>query len=160
MATSREVFTASRGLDERFFLFFEENDWCRRLRRAGLEVLVVPDARIVHAVGHAIGAAEAAHYPSSHARYRRLHFPSWFLSLFPAPLAPALPAPREPSAPPDAPCELLLSPSPTLVPAVLTRWERGDWTPAGLLPSGARWTELHAAAVDGNRVRPLGPVPG
>ena len=159
MATTRAVFAASGGLDERFFLFFEENDWCRRLRRSGLAVLVVPEARVVHAVGHAVGAAEAEHYPLSHRLYRRLHFPGWYLRFVPEPLAPAVPARPAASAPPTAPCELLLSPSPTLLPAVLTRWEGGDWTRAVLLPPQARWEELHAAAVDGDSVRPLGPVP-
>ncbi len=159
MATTRAAFTASGGLDERFFLFFEENDWCLRLRRAGLAVLVEPAARVVHAVGHSVGAAEAEHYPRSYRLYRRLHFPGWYLQLAPEPLAPAVPAGRAPAGPPAAPCELLLSPSPTLVPAVLTRWNGGEWTRSALLPAGARWRELHASAVDGDRVRPLGPVP-
>jgi len=159
MATTREAFTASGGLDERFFLFFEENDWCRRLHRAGLSVLVVPEARVVHAVGHAVGAAEAEHYPSSHRLYRRLHFPGWYLRLAPEPLARAVPAARTAAGPPTAHSELLLSPSPTLVPAVLTTWQGGDWSRAALLPAQARWPELHAAAVEGDRTNPLGPVP-
>ncbi len=161
MATTRAVFAASGGLDERFFLFFEENDWCRRLGRSGLAVLVVPEARVVHAVGHAVGAAEAEHYPRSHRLYRRLHFPGWYLQLAPEPLAPTIPAgPAAASRPPTAPSELLLSPSPMLVPAVLTRWEGGDWTRGALLPAHARWPELHAATVEGDRVYPLGPVTG
>ena len=159
MATTRAVFIASGGLDERFFLFFEENEWCRRLRRSGLAVLVVPEARVVHAVGHAVGAAEAEHYARSHRLYRRLHFPGWYLRLIPAPLAPALPNQPTASGPPTTPCDLLLSPSPTLVPAVLTRWVGGDWTRAALLPAQARWPELHAAAVDGDPPRPLGAIP-
>jgi GT2 family glycosyltransferase len=36
------------GLDERFFLFFEEVDWCYRLKQAGFENHIVPLARIRH----------------------------------------------------------------------------------------------------------------
>jgi hypothetical protein len=160
MATTRAAFESTGGLDEGFFLFFEENDWCRRVRRAGLEVVVVPGARAVHEVGHAVGAAEGEHYPRSLARFRRLHFPSWYLLLAPRPLTPADPRwPADP-APPEPGAEILLSPSPTLVPAVLTRWQGGPWRRDALLPSGARWSECHAAAVDGERARPLGRVPG
>jgi hypothetical protein len=35
-------------LDERFFLFFEEVDWCRRVGQAGFEVRVVQDAVVRH----------------------------------------------------------------------------------------------------------------
>jgi GT2 family glycosyltransferase len=36
------------ALDERFFVFFEEVDWCRRVSAAGYEIHVVQTARIVH----------------------------------------------------------------------------------------------------------------
>ncbi|MBI5058708.1 glycosyltransferase family 2 protein [candidate division KSB1 bacterium] len=35
-------------LDPQFFVFFEEVDWCRRVKAAGLEIHVVQSARIVH----------------------------------------------------------------------------------------------------------------
>jgi N-acetylglucosaminyl-diphospho-decaprenol L-rhamnosyltransferase len=38
-------------LEERFFLFSEEADWCRRMARAGWERYWVPRARVVHLVG-------------------------------------------------------------------------------------------------------------
>ncbi len=36
------------GLDDRFFLTWEDVDWCVRMREEGWEVLVVPSARIFH----------------------------------------------------------------------------------------------------------------
>jgi len=42
-------------LDERFFLYFEETDWCRRARRAGLAVYLCPQVRITHLEGRASG---------------------------------------------------------------------------------------------------------
>jgi N-acetylglucosaminyl-diphospho-decaprenol L-rhamnosyltransferase len=38
-------------LDERFFLYSEETDWARRMRRAGWKVLFYPHARILHHQG-------------------------------------------------------------------------------------------------------------
>ncbi len=40
-------------LDERFFMYFEETDWCLRARAAGLEVWYCADAEIVHLEGQA-----------------------------------------------------------------------------------------------------------
>ena len=38
-------------LDERFFLFWEDADWCRRFRQAGWRVYYVPTANATHFVG-------------------------------------------------------------------------------------------------------------
>lgn len=38
-------------LDERYFLYSEELDWCRRFRAAGWSALYVPAARVTHAEG-------------------------------------------------------------------------------------------------------------
>lgn len=38
-------------LDERFFLFWEDADWCRRFRQAGWRVYYVPTASGIHFVG-------------------------------------------------------------------------------------------------------------
>ena len=38
-------------LDERFFLVYEDSDWCFRARRAGFACLMVPTARVWHKVG-------------------------------------------------------------------------------------------------------------
>ena len=39
------------GLDERYFLYFEEIDFCRTARRAGWDVVFYPGARVVHLGG-------------------------------------------------------------------------------------------------------------
>ena len=36
------------GMDERFFLYFEDVDWCRRFWQAGWRVIYVPQARFSH----------------------------------------------------------------------------------------------------------------
>lgn len=40
-------------LDEAYFVFLEETDWCLRMRRAGLRVVHVPSARVFHRQGKA-----------------------------------------------------------------------------------------------------------
>jgi N-acetylglucosaminyl-diphospho-decaprenol L-rhamnosyltransferase len=40
-------------LDEDFFLFSEETDWCYRFRKAGWQVLFTPDAEFTHVAGAA-----------------------------------------------------------------------------------------------------------
>lgn len=43
-----EAFAAVGGFDERYFLYYEDADVCRRLGRAGKPALYVPDAEVVH----------------------------------------------------------------------------------------------------------------
>jgi GT2 family glycosyltransferase len=47
----REVVDAIGPLDERFFMYGEELDWCLRAKRAGWTVMYYPDAQIVHYKG-------------------------------------------------------------------------------------------------------------
>lgn len=35
-------------LDERFFMYLEETDWCKRLREAGWQIYYTPDAAFIH----------------------------------------------------------------------------------------------------------------
>jgi hypothetical protein len=39
------------GLDEDYFFFLEETDWCLRMKRNGMRVVVFPEARIIHHQG-------------------------------------------------------------------------------------------------------------
>jgi GT2 family glycosyltransferase len=39
------------GLDEDFFMYSEEIDWCRRIKAAGWRVVYYPAAQVVHHVG-------------------------------------------------------------------------------------------------------------
>jgi N-acetylglucosaminyl-diphospho-decaprenol L-rhamnosyltransferase len=66
-----EVFAAVGGLDENYFLFFEETDLCRRAHRAGFTTWYVPESRVMH-----IGGASTA--VSSRTRGRLP--PYWFKS--------------------------------------------------------------------------------
>ncbi|MEX0650065.1 MAG: glycosyltransferase family 2 protein [Candidatus Andersenbacteria bacterium] len=44
----REVVKETKGMDERFFLYFEDVDWCRRVWEAGWRVAYVPQAVFSH----------------------------------------------------------------------------------------------------------------
>jgi GT2 family glycosyltransferase len=35
-------------LDERFFAYYEETEWCARVRKAGYEIHIIPEAKIWH----------------------------------------------------------------------------------------------------------------
>jgi len=38
-------------LDEAYFMYSEELDWCRRIKNAGYRIVYLPDARVVHYMG-------------------------------------------------------------------------------------------------------------
>lgn len=37
-------------LDERFFMYFEESEWCVRVNRAGMQIRFIPQARVWHKI--------------------------------------------------------------------------------------------------------------
>jgi N-acetylglucosaminyl-diphospho-decaprenol L-rhamnosyltransferase len=47
----RNAFDRVSGFDERIFLYFEDNDLCLRLRRAGWEVFYNPEVTVIHRGG-------------------------------------------------------------------------------------------------------------
>jgi GT2 family glycosyltransferase len=55
----REALAAEGGFDERYFLYWEDADLCRRLRTRGYDVRYVPAASAVHRVGHSSRTAKA-----------------------------------------------------------------------------------------------------
>lgn len=78
----RSAFDAIGGFDPRFFLYFEESDLFRRLRRRGRRILVVPRALCPHIGGHSaqtvqagrISGSIATHYIASRNYYAAKHF--------------------------------------------------------------------------------------
>ncbi len=48
MFARREAIEAVGGFDEAFFVYFEEQDWCRRFWKAGWRVVYHPAAKLVH----------------------------------------------------------------------------------------------------------------
>lgn len=48
MLFRRAVFEQLRGFNERYFLYYEDVDLCARLRLLGYEVMMTPEAQVVH----------------------------------------------------------------------------------------------------------------
>lgn len=58
MLARRDALEAVGGFDERYFLYWEDADVCRRLRDRGYSVRYVPGARVTHTVGRSSQAAQ------------------------------------------------------------------------------------------------------
>jgi len=52
------VLETSGGLDESYFLYFEETDFCFRARRAGFRTWYVPESRVMHIAGQSTSVTE------------------------------------------------------------------------------------------------------
>jgi GT2 family glycosyltransferase len=59
MLARRDALTSVKGFDERYFLYWEDADLCRRLRGAGYHVRYVPGATAIHRAGHSSKTARA-----------------------------------------------------------------------------------------------------
>lgn len=72
----RAAYEQVGGLDEGFFMYSEELDWCRRIKGAGWQVLYLPTARVIHHEGKSseqVVPARHIHFQSSKVRYFRKH---------------------------------------------------------------------------------------
>ncbi len=77
----RQVYDDIGGLDEGFFMYSEELDWCKRVVDAGWQVAYTPAAEIVHHEGKSseqVVAARHIRFFSSRVRYtRKYHGTFW-----------------------------------------------------------------------------------
>ena len=77
----RQVYEDIGGLDEGFFMYSEELDWCKRAVDAGWQVAYTPAAEIVHHEGKSseqVVAARHIRFFSSRVRYtRKYHGAFW-----------------------------------------------------------------------------------
>jgi hypothetical protein len=72
----REAIERVGLLDEGFFMYSEELDWCRRFRQDGWRVIYLPTAQIIHHRGKSseqVVTARHIHFQSSKVRYFRKH---------------------------------------------------------------------------------------
>jgi GT2 family glycosyltransferase len=60
MLARRDALAAARGFDPRYFMYWEDADLCRRLRRLGYQIRYVPRATAVHRVGQSSRTVAAA----------------------------------------------------------------------------------------------------
>ncbi len=74
MLVRRDVWEKIGLLDEAFFMYFEDNDWCLRMRRAGWEVWYDPRVSALHLGGQSVKRnprAQAAYRNSLRTFYRK-----------------------------------------------------------------------------------------
>lgn len=73
----RDVSATLRGLDEQFFMYCEDVDFCYRARQSGWRTAYVPLVTVRHAIGGSASAAKPAMIRARHEslwRYYRKHF--------------------------------------------------------------------------------------
>jgi N-acetylglucosaminyl-diphospho-decaprenol L-rhamnosyltransferase len=66
----REIIDQIGLLDENFFMYFEDNDWCLRMRQHGWKIYYNPRVSVIHHGGQSLGQNPAAH----RAYYRSLKY--------------------------------------------------------------------------------------
>ncbi len=62
MLVRREVIEQVGGMDEGYFMYSEELDWCRRIRQKGWRVVYLPHAQVMHHVGKSSEQAVTARH--------------------------------------------------------------------------------------------------
>jgi hypothetical protein len=68
------------GLDERYFMYTEDVDFCAAIRARGRKILFVADVEVVHLRGRSAASAPAAtreHYRRSRLAFYEKHLPMW-----------------------------------------------------------------------------------
>ncbi|MBI1864028.1 glycosyltransferase [Candidatus Woesebacteria bacterium] len=48
MAIRRKAFEEINGFDSNFFLYFEESDFCKRIKEKGWKIFIVPNSKLIH----------------------------------------------------------------------------------------------------------------
>ncbi|MEQ8541382.1 MAG: glycosyltransferase family 2 protein [Coleofasciculus sp. D1-CHI-01] len=78
MIVRREVFEQVGLLDEDYFMYYEEMDFCLQAKKAGWSCWYVPESRVVHLVGQSSGVTDTKRPPKRRPQYwfdsRRRYF--------------------------------------------------------------------------------------
>jgi GT2 family glycosyltransferase len=72
----REVYEQIGGLDEGFFMYSEELDWCKRMKDVGWHVVYLPTATVIHHEGKSseqVVPSRHIYFQSSKVRYFHKH---------------------------------------------------------------------------------------
>lgn len=78
MMVRREVFESVGLMDEGYFLYYEETDFCLQAKRAGWSCWHVPQSRVMHILGQSTGVTATNQQPKRLPQYwfdsRRRYF--------------------------------------------------------------------------------------
>jgi len=80
LLTRREAIQNVGVLDEGFFMYSEELDWCRRAKERGWKVVYLPTARVIHHGGQSseqVKSFQHIQFQRSKIRYFRKHHGLW-----------------------------------------------------------------------------------
>jgi GT2 family glycosyltransferase len=79
LLTRRDAAFEAGLLDERFFMYEEDVDFCAALRARGGRILFTPAAEITHLRGRSVRGAGTgtSHYDRSHLAFYEKHHPAW-----------------------------------------------------------------------------------
>jgi hypothetical protein len=69
-------------MNEQFYMFFDEVDWCYRIKQAGHKIFFLPEAEIIHHGGQSIRSAEMRmsyywHRSLKKFFWKHYHIPEW-----------------------------------------------------------------------------------
>ena len=84
MFVRRAVYDQVGGLDEGFFMYSEELDWCYRIKQAGWQIIYLPGARITHYEGKSseqVVAQRDIHFNTSKVRFYGKYRGAWVAAL-------------------------------------------------------------------------------
>lgn len=85
MLISRKTLETVGPMSEDYFLYYEELDWCERIRKAGFEVWVEPNAVVWHresATMNHMGAIKTFYMTRNRIRFMQRHFGGWRFWVF------------------------------------------------------------------------------
>ena len=156
VAVSRETLERAGPFDEGYALYYEENDWQRRLRKLGGALLRVGAARVVHAYNQSarLEPRAAAWFAASERRYFTTHFGARGAAALDALASGATatppPAPLEGGALRlSTPAAIALSPVADFGSfAFVPRAKAGAWRPPDDVRAGFGSATWYARAVD------------
>lgn len=85
MLARRSVIEQVGALDDQYFMYSEEIDWCRRIKAGGWTILTAPSARVIHYGGQSTGQMPEAMFLELHRSrnryFRRHHSPDYVSAL-------------------------------------------------------------------------------
>lgn len=83
LAIKRELFDKLGGFDENFFMYFEDVDLCKRVKKEGLQIISLPTIQILHIGGQSASSTREQKkcYYDSQDYYFKKHFGTFQLYL-------------------------------------------------------------------------------